>query len=93
MNYTENDRGEMVIAEGSPGSEKRMSVESPALIQRLNDLWMARHGSPGRGVDEAIEMIRKAGIQGALETSSLLACSYYGKERKGSVTDLVMVGN
>lgn len=34
MNYIKNDRGETVIAEGSPNSRARMAARYPKLIER-----------------------------------------------------------
>ena len=90
MNYTKNDKGEMVIAIGAPGSIERSKVEWPHLIECINAIWVERTGLPGRGIDEAIELIRKRGIKGRLETNSILSASYFADEPEGSVTKMVL---
>ena len=89
MNHVTNDYGQTVIAVGAPGSIERVKVERPKLIDQLNSLYFQAYDSPGRAVDEAVEMMRADGIRSELETSSLLKSSHYGEERPGSVTDLV----
>lgn len=73
MNYTTNDQGMAVIAIGAPGSIERIKVEYPALLERLNQLFNCE-----AKIDEAIEVIRQAGIMSEMETSNLLAASHYG---------------
>ena len=90
MNTITNDHGQSVLAVGAPGSIERVKVEYPKLIARLNTLYHEACDSPGRAVDEAVQMIRDAGITSYLETNSLLAASDYSLERSGSVTALVM---
>ena len=89
MNHVTDDYGRSVVAVGAPGGIERVKVERPKLIERLNSLYFQSYGSPGRAVDEAVDMIRAAGIRSELETVSLLKASHYGEERPGSVTDLV----
>ena len=89
MNHTTNDYGQSVIAVGAPGSIERAKVERPRLIERLNGLYFNAYESPGRAVDEAVEMIRAEGITDERETATLLKVSHYGEEQPGSVTDLV----
>ncbi len=89
MNQTKNDSGQWVDAVGAPASVERVKVEYPALIDRINSLYFQSCGSPGRAVDEAVQMIRDAGIKGTLETRSVLLASAYSQEGPGSVTQLV----
>ena len=92
MNHTLDDNGRTVISVGAPGSIERMRCERPALISRLNNLyWSARDASsPGAAVDEAVQMIREAGVKDYRETNAILASSDYSLESSGSVTALVM---
>lgn len=94
MNHTQNDRGEDALAVGAPGSVERVKKERPELIGQLDQLYLGSLDSPGRGIDQAVEMIRAAGIKNPLETNSILAASNYSREPEGSVTALVTrVGN
>jgi hypothetical protein len=90
-NYVENDRGEMVVAVGAPGSLERVKVEWPSLIERLDNLWCnaQAYKSPGDRVDEALEMMLAAGITSPIEKCSLLEASLYRHAGPGSVTALV----
>ena len=89
-NHLTNDRGQSVMAIGAPASVERVKVEFPALIDRLNSLYFQAYESPGRAVDEAVGMIRAAGVTATLETRSILAASHYGDEPTGSVSAMVM---
>lgn len=89
MNYVTDDYGRTVIAVGAPGSVERVKVERPKLIDRLNSLYFQAYDSPGRAVDEAVDMIRANGIRSEMETANILKASHYGEEGPGSVTDLV----
>ncbi len=89
MNHVTNDYGQNVIAVGAPGSIQRAKVERPRLIERLNSLYCNAYESPGRAVDEAVQMIRNEGIRSEMETISILQASYYGEEQPGSITNLV----
>ena len=89
MNHAVDDYGRTVISVGAPGSIERVKVERPKLIDRLNSLYYQAYESHGKAVDEAVEMIRAAGIRSELETASVLLASNYGEEMQGSVTALV----
>lgn len=89
VNHVVNDKGETVIAIGAPGSVARAKVQWPALIENLNRLYASAYESHGRAVDEAIEMIRAAGVKGRMETDSILMASDYSNETPGSITSLV----
>lgn len=90
MNYTEDDYGRRVVAVGAPGSIERMRCERPQLIDRLNSLYWQAHESPGRAVDEALALIRRAGVDNPLETNSILLASDYSLESNGTVTALLL---
>ena len=92
MNHITDDNGKTVIAVGAPGSPVRAACQWPHLIERLDLLYLecCEARSPGRGVDQAIDMIRQAGITDPADTRSILSASLYGHEPPGSVTDLVM---
>jgi hypothetical protein len=90
MNYVTDDWGRSVPAIGAPGSVARVACERPKLLGQLNALYFQSHDSPGRAVDEALELIRKNGISSAMETASLLKASNYGSEGEGSVTSMVL---
>lgn len=77
MNYVINDRGQPVIAVGAPGSVERVTVERPELLERLNKLRIQAYGSPGHGLDAAIELIRAVGVRSEMETSALVQASNY----------------
>lgn len=62
-----NDRGQMVIAEGAPGSQARVCCEWPQLIADLSELQRG-----GKRVTSALRAIRKAGARGLLEVKWLL---------------------
>jgi len=92
MNHIINDKNESVIAIGAPGSFERVKVEFPALIEKLNNLYWACYECYGHSVDEAVEIIRTAGIKNPMETNNLLLASDYSQDvGKGSATDLVLV--
>ena len=81
MNSIKNDKGEMVTAIGAPGSIERVKVKWPALIEKLNTIYKDALGHEYSHVwflNEAIEMIRNAGIKSSLETSSILSATLYG---------------
>jgi hypothetical protein len=80
VNSVKNDRGEFVTAIGAPGSEARVRVEYPALVEKLNKIYWQCYETYGKGQDIAIEAIREAGIKDHLTTNSLMAVSYYGKD-------------
>lgn len=65
------------------------SANRQQLIDRLNNLYWTAYEEPGRAVDQAIELIRAAGISDPLETTDLLLASH-SHEQPGSVTDLVL---
>jgi len=88
VNHVVNDKGEMVIAIGAPGSIERAKVQWPALIERLNRLYASAYESYGKAVDEAYQMIRDAGVKGRMETDSILLASDYRNESEGSVLSL-----
>lgn len=90
MNHVTNDYGKTVPAVGAPGSIERVKVERPKLIDQLNSLYFRAYESPGRAVDEAVEMVRAAGIRSELEAMSVLKASHYGEEKPGGVTDIVL---
>lgn len=89
-NHITNDHGETVIAIGAPGSEARALCEWPGLIAKLNLLYEASSASPGRRVDDAVMLIRAAGVTSDMETSSILQASSYGSEPPGSVAAYVI---
>jgi len=90
VNKVKNDYDQWVEAVGAPASIERVKVERPKLLERINSLYFQSYDSPGRAVDEAVQMIRDAGIRSELETRSLLSASAYSQEGPGSVTQLVM---
>ena len=90
MNKIQNDYGELVVAVGAPGSIARVKCERPGLIDSINRMYDDYYGCPGRGIDDVIEAIRKAGIRSSLQTRSILAATRYAEEPQGSVTSLVM---
>jgi hypothetical protein len=90
VNKVKDDFGQWVEAVGAPASVERVKVERPKLLDRINNLYFQAFDSPGRAVDEALRMIRDAGIRSELETRSLLSASAYSQEGPGSVTQLVM---
>jgi hypothetical protein len=90
VNKVQNDFGQWVEAVGAPASIERVKVERPKLLDRINSLYFQSFDSPGRAVDEAVQMIRDAGIRSELETRSLLSASAYSQEGPGTVTQLVM---
>lgn len=75
VNSVKNDRGKYVTAIGAPGSEARVKVEYPKLIDRVNSLWNQEAGQ-----DEAIEAIRDAGIKDRMTTTSIMDVSHYGQD-------------
>lgn len=71
MNYTTNERGETVMAEGAPGSEARFRCEYPEQAARLE-----RYATALRRLMGLVELWRRPGnmaqeiherCQGALE--------------------------
>lgn len=90
MNYIENDKGEIVIAVGEPGSPKRMETQYPKLIHSLNYLHESSYDVAGRAIDKAVEMIRDAGVSDYKDTSTILSLTRYGKEPGGSVASMVI---
>ena len=67
-----------------------MNRKRSVLISRLNCLYWENYDSPGRAIDEAIQIIRDAGVSDYNETNSILGASDYSLELPGSVTSLVM---
>lgn len=53
MNYIKNDKGEMVIAVGAPGSLARLRCQYPKLRERVNVLWMGQ-ASPETAREECM---------------------------------------
>lgn len=88
-NHLINDRGETVIAQGAPGSRARVRCECPALLERLRRHYRENRDTYGAGVDRAIAMIRKAGIDGEMSTLSLLEEAGYENEGPGTVMQLI----
>lgn len=68
-----NDKGQQVIAEGAPGSLVRAKVQFPALIGKLNDIYVST-GSR----DEAMRTMHRAGIRSPLEMTSIMCNSMFG---------------
>jgi hypothetical protein len=79
MNRIMNDEGRLVEAIGAPSSLERVKAERPKLIDTLNRLYEASFGGYGRGIDEAIEIIRAKGVKSQLETRNILLASKYGE--------------
>jgi len=78
-------------------SDETTAVESvkdqyPDLIKRINDLYIRSYSTYGRAVDRAIEIMREAGIQSALETQAILRASLYNQEGSGSVAKMIITG-
>ena len=90
MNYLTDDYGRSVISVGSPASVERVKVEYPKLINNLNSLYYSAYDCAGKAVDEAVQLVRDAGITSKMETNSILMASCYGQEPRGSVTQLVL---
>ena len=91
MRYLTDDYGRSVISVGAPGSIERAKAQYPRLIDRINSLYWQAEGCPGRGVDEALDMIRADGIKNGLETNSILLSTMYKEQcGKWSVTDLII---
>jgi hypothetical protein len=82
VNYVKNDLGENVLAVGAPGSIARVKQEYPKLISELNNLYWIAQEDYGQGIDQAVELIRNAGIKGSLETNSILEASRYGMTKE-----------
>lgn len=76
MNHLRNDRGQMVIAVGAPGSEERLRAEYPMLIEGL----VARKAKEGISAVAARLAIKRAGIQTMLEIQTLLTLLGYDAE-------------
>ena len=79
MNYIKNDYDQWVIAEGAENSVARAKVQYPKLIDRLDSLYFQAYDCYGKSVDEAIEMIRAAGITNYYETDAILENTFYKK--------------
>lgn len=79
MNTIENDYGQVVIAVGAPGSQERVKAQYPKLINALISLYFqaTSENSPGLAIDEAIQMIRDAGVRGRMETDNILSFTPY----------------
>lgn len=75
MNYVPADNGEMVIAEGAPGSIARVRVQFPCLIEKLRKL--KRENRP---VQDAEFLMQCNGINSRLERNSLLTVASYPPE-------------
>jgi hypothetical protein len=90
-NYIENDRGEMVIAVGAPGSIERAKVQWPELIRKLDSLFCFASGYelPGKSIDDAVTMISSAGVTTKAEKLAVLNASLYVNEGPGTVAELV----
>lgn len=65
MNYIPDDKGNMVLAIGAPGSIERVRVQYPDLIERCR----RQETSP------AVALIRARGITSLLETANILTAS------------------
>lgn len=90
MNTIINDNNESVIAVGAPGSIERCKVQYPNLIKELDSLYYNAYECHGRGIDEAIQMIRTAGVSSYVETINILSNTRYADEPRGSITKFVM---
>ena len=90
MNRIKDDKGNIVPAWGAPASIARMKSEYPKLIEQINNLYWSAYECHGKAVDEAIDMIRQAGITTDMETASVLMASEYKNETTDSVTGIVM---
>lgn len=80
MNYLRNDYGQLVIAEGAPGSIARVRCQYPKLIERFNSWFWEEHGQPAPhgASDDALTEMKRMGINSPMERQSILdATSYY----------------
>ena len=67
MNHITNDKGELVIAIGAPGSIARAEVEHPLKIETINEMY-----AQGAEKEEAIQFLIDNGIKSQLERDSIL---------------------
>jgi len=66
-NHTTNDRGELVLAIGVPGSIVRAGIEYPEAIKYLDELY-----ARGAEIEEALEYLKQKGINSTLERGSII---------------------
>lgn len=89
-NHVTSDRGETVIAVGAPGSIERVKVEWPALIEKVAQLYEASADLPGRGLNQATEMIQSAGVDvGSLTMLSILEVAGYRQQKADEIVRLI----
>lgn len=72
MNYIPADNGNMVLAEGKPGSVTRARVQYPSLIQKLQTL--RRKGS---NEIDAHFVCASAGVNDTTERNAVIAASSF----------------
>ena len=90
MNHVVDDRGQVVIAAGAPGSVARVQCEHPALIARLNALRWGSMDYHAHAIDEAVQLIRDAGVRDEVLTATLLEASDYAAETDGSAMRIML---
>ena len=69
MNYITNDKNDIVIAVGAPGSPIRAGIEHPLKIETINRM---------NNLTEALDYLKSIGITSRLEIGSILSHTKYG---------------
>lgn len=78
MNKILNDRGQLVLAVGAPGSIERAKIEYPALIDTLNTFYWASGCTYSKYMaDDDLRV--KHSITSKLERKSIINCTDIGK--------------
>lgn len=70
-----NDKGQIFLPFGAPGSPARVRVQYPALIEQLNSI----HSQDG-DFSECVSAIRDAGVVDRMTTMSLIEVSNFGSD-------------